>query len=89
MNKPKRQSFESNNELSIRQNNQKILASNDGSSILVIWNNIIGVNYQDNEQGRANHEIYTEYVVLETMGFIKGEITLYDGEKAVDTYTIK
>ncbi len=88
MNKPKRQCFESTNELSIRQNGKEVLQSDDSTSILVIWNNITGVNYQDNEQGRGNHEIYTEYVVLE-IGFIKGEITLYDGEKAVDTYTIK
>jgi hypothetical protein len=88
MRKNKRQYFKSTNELSIKQHNKKVLKSDDGSSILMIWNNIIGVNYQNNEQGRGNHEIYIEYVVLE-MGFIKGEITLYDGDKAVDTYTIK
>lgn len=56
----------------IRQNGKTILSSDDGCSIPVIFNNLIGRNMEQDE-----YKIYLRYVAFKDMGFSAGTIDYY------------
>ena len=56
----------------IRQNGQVILSSDDGISIPMIYNNLVGVNMQDTE-----YRDYLKHVAMEGMGFEPGRIEYF------------
>ncbi|MGV4459914.1 DUF7688 family protein [Ornithobacterium rhinotracheale] len=66
----------------IRQNG-KIILSGDEISIKVIFNNLIGQNFQGNE-----YNDYIDYVALK-QGFEKGEVELFIDNKCVHRGIIK
>lgn len=60
----------------IRQNGKVILQSNDGISIPVIFNNLIGRNFSGKEYSN-----YIRYIAVGSMGFSPGHIErCRDGE---------
>ena len=56
----------------IRQNGQVILSSDDGISIPMIYNNLVGVNMQGTE-----YRDYLKHVSMEDMGFEHGRIEYF------------
>ena len=56
----------------IRQNGQVILSSDDGISIPMIYNNLIGVNMQAGE-----YRDYLKFLAMEGMGFVPGRIEYF------------
>lgn len=56
----------------IRQNGKTILSSDDGCSIPVIFNNLIGRNMRPDE-----YKIYLRCVAFKDMGCIPGAIDYY------------
>ena len=56
----------------IRQNGQVILSSDDGISIPMIYNNLVGVNMQDTE-----YRDYLKHVAMEDMRFEPGRIEYF------------
>lgn len=56
----------------IRQNGQVILSSDDGISIPMIYNNLIGVNMQASE-----YRDYLKHTAMERMGFVSGRIEYF------------
>lgn len=63
--------------------NGKCILSGDEVSIKVIFNNLIGKNFQD-----KGYKDYIKYIALEG-GFVKGEIKLYINKKYISNGTIK
>lgn len=57
----------------IRQNGQVILSSDDGISIPMIYNNLVGVNMQGTE-----YRDYLKHVAMEDMGFEPGRIEYFE-----------
>ena len=60
----------------IRQNGQVILSSDDGISIPMIYNNLIGVNMQGVE-----YRDYLKHVAMEDMGFEPGRIEYFRDDR--------
>lgn len=60
----------------IRQNGKTILSSDDGCSIPVIFNNLIGRNMKQDE-----YKIYLCCVAFRDMGFSAGTIEYYQNGK--------
>ena len=56
----------------IRQNGQVILSSDDGISILMIYNKLVGLNMQGTE-----YRDYLKHVAMEDMGFEPGRIEYF------------
>ena len=56
----------------IWQNGQVILSSDDGISIPIIYNNLVGVNMQGVE-----YRDYLKHVAMEDMGFEPGRIEYF------------
>ena len=67
----------------IRQNGQVILSSDDGISILMIYNNLVGVNMQGTE-----YRDYLKHVAMEDMGFEPGRIEYFRDEVFYKSCTI-
>lgn len=67
----------------IKQNNQSILQG-DEVSISVIFNNLIGKNFQGNEYAR-----YINNIALKEMGFEYGQIEFYRKSKLIEIGTIQ
>lgn len=67
----------------IKQNNQSILQG-DEVSISVIFNNLIGKNFQSNEYAR-----YINNIALKEMGFEYGQIEFYRKSKLIEIGTIQ
>ena len=67
----------------IRQNGQVILSSDDGISIPVIYNNLVGVNMQGTE-----YRDYLKHVAMEDMGFEPGRIEYFRDEVFYKSCTI-
>lgn len=56
----------------IRQGGKVILKSDDGVSIPMIFNNIIGINIKGNE-----YRLYLKHVVFGDMGFTPGVVSYH------------
>ena len=56
----------------IKQNGQVILSSDDGISVPMIYNNLIGVNMQG-----VKYRDYLKHVAMEEMGFEPGRIEYF------------
>ena len=67
----------------IRQNGQVILSSDDGISIPMIYNNLVGVNMQGTE-----YRDYLKHVAMEDMGFEPGRIEFFRDEVFYKSCTI-
>ncbi len=67
----------------IRQNNQSILQG-DEISISMIFNNLIGKNFQGKEYNK-----YITFIALKEMGFEYGKIEFYQDNKLVQIGIIK
>ena len=67
----------------IRQNGQVILSSDDGISIPMIYNNLVGVNMQGTE-----YRDYLKHVAMEDMGFESGRIEYFRDEVFYKSCTI-
>ena len=67
----------------IRQNGQVILSSDDGFSIPMIYNNLVGVNMQGTE-----YRDYLKHVAMEDMGFEPGRIEYFRDEVFYKSCTI-
>lgn len=67
----------------IRQNGQVILSSDDGISIPMIYNNLVGVNMQGTE-----YRDYLKHVAMEDMGFEPGRIEYFRDEVFYKSCTI-
>lgn len=67
----------------IRQNGQVILSSDDGISIPMIYNNLVGVNMQGTE-----YRDYLKHVAMEEMGFEPGRIEYFRDEVFYKSCTI-
>ena len=67
----------------IKQNGQVILSSDDGISIPMIYNNLIGVNMQCME-----YRDYLKHVAMEDMGFEPGRIEDFRDEVFYKSCTI-
>ena len=67
----------------IRQNGQVILSSDDGISIPMIYNNLVGVNMQSTE-----YRDYLKHVAMEDMGFEPGRIEYFRDEVFYKSCTI-
>ena len=67
----------------IRQNGQVILSSDDGISIPMIYNNLVGVNMQGTE-----YRDYLKHVAIEDMGFEPGRIEYFRDEVFYKSCTI-
>ena len=67
----------------IRQNGQVILSSDDGISIPMIYNKLVGVNMQGTE-----YRDYLKHVAMEDMGFEPGRIEYFRDEVFYKSCTI-
>ena len=67
----------------IRKNGQVILSSDDGISIPMIYNNLVGVNMQGTE-----YRDYLKHVAMEDMGFEPGRIEYFRDEVFYKSCTI-
>lgn len=67
----------------IRQNGQVILSSDDGISIPMIYNNLVGVNMQGTE-----YRDYLKHVAMEDLGFEPGRIEYFRDEVFYKSCTI-
>ena len=67
----------------IRQNGQVILSSDDGISIPMMYNNLVGVNMQGTE-----YRDYLKHVAMEDMGFEPGRIEYFRDEVFYKSCTI-
>ena len=67
----------------IKQNGQVILSSDDGISIPMIYNNLVGVNMQGTE-----YRDYLKHVAMEDMGFEPGRIEYFRDEVFYKSCTI-
>ena len=67
----------------IRQNGQVILSSDDGISIPMIYNNLVGVNMQGTE-----YRDYLKHVAMEDMGLEPGRIEYFRDEVFYKSCTI-
>ena len=67
----------------IRQNGQVILSSDDGISIPMIYNNLIGMNMQAGE-----YRDYLKHVAMEDMGFVPGRIKYFRNGRFYKSCTI-
>ena len=56
----------------IRQNGQVVLSSDDGISIPMIYNNLVGVNMQGED-----YRNYLKHVTMEDMGFEPGRVEYF------------
>ena len=67
----------------IRQKGIVILSSDDGISIPMIYNNLVGVNMQGTE-----YRDYLKHVAMEDMGFEPGRIEYFRDEVFYKSCTI-
>ena len=67
----------------IKQNGQVILSSDDGISIPMIYNNLVGVNMQG-----AEYHNYLKHVAMKDMGFEPGRIEYFRDEVFYKSCTI-
>lgn len=56
----------------IRQKGKVIISSDDGISIPMIYNNLIGKNMQGEE-----YRAYLKYIAIENIGFTSGKIEFF------------
>mgnify|MGYP007065067815 FL=1 len=68
----------------IRQNGKTVLHSEDGYSIPMIFNNLVGKNFKGRE-----YSDYIAFVAIPDMGFTYGKIEYYSGENLIATGEIK
>lgn len=68
----------------IRQNDTTMLHSEDGCSISMIFNNLIGKNFKGRE-----YSDYIVFVAIPDMGFTYGKIEYYSDGNLVATGEIK